>query len=79
MKKHFLAKNLHRIQERFFYENNRNYNSGKYSYKFGFITFWSFRGNQNQESNFQQFGGLVMKNICFFIYSKVMSNSKDFY
>ena len=34
------------------YENNCNYNSSKFSYKFAFIPFLSSRKNQKQESNF---------------------------
>ena len=34
--------------------------------KFGFISFLSFRRNQKQESNFQEVGGLVTRNISFY-------------
>ena len=47
----------------FLYENNRNYNSFKFIYKFIFICFSSFRRNERQESNFWQVSGLVTRNI----------------
>ena len=51
----------------FLHENNRNYNSYRFSYKFAFILFLSFLTNQKQYSGFQQASGLVTKNICFLI------------
>ena len=47
-------------------ENNRNYNSYRFIYKFAFILFLSFLTNQKQESGFQQVGGLVTRNISVF-------------
>ena len=44
-------------------EDSRNYNSYRFSYKLGFILFLSFLANQEQESDFQQFGGLVTRNV----------------
>ena len=44
-------------------EDGRNYNSYRFSYKLGFILFLSFLANQEQESDFQQFGGLVTRNV----------------
>ena len=85
MKKHCVAKVLLAIWEIFLHENNRNYNSYKFSYKFAFILFFSFLTNQKQESGFQQVGGLVTRNIpCFClqqaaIYLKATLNSIDFY
>ena len=35
---------------------------------YGFISFLSFFRNQTQESNFQQVGGLVTRNICLFLF-----------
>ena len=64
--KTLLARILQEILERFLYENNRNYNSYKISYKFDFIPVLSFRRNQKQESNFQQVGDLVTRNISDF-------------
>ena len=67
------------------HENNRNYNSYRFSYKFAFIFFLSFLTNQKQESGFQQVSGLVMRNISVFwllrvaLYFKAMPNSIDFY
>ena len=67
------------------YENNRNYNSYRFSYKFAFILLLSFLTNQKQESGFQQVGGLVTRNISGFylyrvaLYFKPMPNSIDFY
>ena len=66
MKKHCVARILQGILERFLYENNRNYNSYKFSYKFDFIPVLSFRRNQKQELKFQQVGDLVTRNISAF-------------
>ena len=66
MKKHCVARILQGILERFLYENNRNYNSYKFSYKFDFIPVLSFRRNQKQEPKFQQVGDLVTRNISAF-------------
>ena len=69
----------------FLHENNRNYNSYRFSYKFAFILFLSFLINQKQESGFQQIGSLVTKNISVFslervaLYFKAMPISIDFY
>ena len=85
MKKHCAVKIFPGIWEKFSDENNRNYNLYKFSNKFGFIPFLIVRRNQKQESNFQQFGGLVRRNIFPFclkqvtLYFKGMSNSIDFY
>ena len=68
-----VAKILQGIWETFLHENNHNYNSYKFSYKFTFIPFLSFRKSQKQESNFQQVGGLVSK--CFFIASCALLQS----
>ena len=71
------------IWERFLHENNRNYISYRFSYKFTFILFKSFLTSQKQESGFQQVGGLTTRNICFFYgesrYLKAMPNSTNFY
>ena len=56
VEKHCVAKILQWISERFLCENNRYYNSYKFSYKFDFIPVFSFRRNQKQEYNFQQVG-----------------------
>ena len=83
--KHCVVKILQGIWERFLYENNRNYNSYKFSYKFTFIPCLSFHRNQKQASNFQQVGDLVTRNISVFclqwvvLYFKGMTNSIDFY
>ena len=67
------------------HQNNRNYNSYRFSYKFAFILFLSFLTNQKQESGFRQVGGLVTRNISAFclyrvaLYFKAMPNSIDFY
>ena len=53
---------LQGVLERFLYDNNRNYNS----YKFDVIPVLSFRSNQKQESDFQQDGDLVTRNISAF-------------
>ena len=57
---------LQGVLERFLYDNNRNYNSYKFSYKFDVIPVLSFRSNQKQESDFQQVGDLVTRNISAF-------------
>ena len=67
------------------HENNRNYNSYRFSSKFTFILFLFFLANQKQESRFQQVGGLIARNISVFclqrvaLYVKAMPNSTDFY
>ena len=64
--KHCVAKVLQWVWEILLYENKRNYNSYKFSWKFAFIPFLSFRRNQKQESNFQQVEGLITRKIpCF--------------
>ena len=46
-----VAKVLVAVWEIFLHENNRNYNSDRFSYKFTFILFLSFLTNQNQEAS----------------------------
>ena len=59
-------------------------NLKNFGYKFAFIRFLSFHRNKKQESNFQQVGGLVTRNIfvfCFFrvaLFKGILS-STDFY
>ena len=48
------------------HENNFSYISYRLIYKFTFILFLSFPINQKQESDFQQVGGTVMRNISVF-------------
>ena len=85
VRKHCVAKVLLAIWEIFLHENNRNYNSYRFSYKFAFILFLSFLTNQKQKSGFQQVGGLVTINISVFylewaaLYFKAVANSIDFY
>ena len=67
VKKHYVTKISQGIRERFLYGNNRNYNSYKFSYKFAFTSSLSFRRNQKQESNFEQVGDLVTRNISGFL------------
>ena len=84
-KKHCVTKVLLAILEIFLHENNRNYNSYRFSYEFIFILFLSFLTNQKQESSFQQVGGLVTRNISAFclkrlaLYFKAIPISTDFY
>ena len=59
MKKCPAGKILHGIWERFLYENDRKFNSYKFSYNLTFIPFPSFHRNQKQQSNFQEVDGLV--------------------
>ena len=62
VKKHCVVKVLQDI----LHENNRNCNSYRFSYKFAFIFFLPSLTNQEQESSFQQVGGLVTRNISAF-------------
>ena len=73
MKKHCLAEILQGIRDKFLHENNRNY---KFSYKFTFIPFLSFYRNRKQDSNFQQVGGLVTRNIFAFCLQRVALHFK---
>ena len=66
VKKHCVAKVSLAIWEMFLHENNSNYNSYRFSYKFTFIQILSFFINQKKESGFQQVDGLLMKNIYVF-------------
>ena len=65
LRKHCVAELLLAIWEIFVHENNRHYNSYRFSNKFAFIHFLSFLWNQKQESGFHQVDGLVTRNICF--------------
>ena len=58
----------------FLHENNRNYNSYRFIYKFTFILFLSFLTNQKYESGFQQVGpSSNEKYFCFlFIVSRAL-------
>ena len=76
MKKHCVAKVLLAVWEIFLHEDNCNYSSYRFSYKLAFILFLSFLTNQKQELGFQQVGGVVTRNISFFVYSKLHSTSK---
>ena len=66
VKKHCVTKVLLAIWETILLENNRNYNSYRFSYKFVFTLFLWFLTNRKQESGFHQVGGLVMRNIAVF-------------
>ena len=66
--KNTVAKVLH--------ENNRNYNSYRFSCKLAFILFLSFLTNQKQESSFQQVGLFGYQKYFFFVYSESHSASK---
>ena len=68
MKKYYVIKILQGFWKTILYENNRNNNSYKFSYKFTFLFFLSFRRNQKQESNFQQVGVLLTRNIVVFLF-----------
>ena len=63
-----VAKILVEIWEVFLHENNCNYNSHRFNYKFAFILCLSFLTNQKQESSFRQVGGLVTRNISIFLF-----------
>ena len=68
----------------FLHENNRNYISYRFSYKFAFILFLNFLSNQKQQSGFQQVCSLLTRNISVFclkwvaICFKATPNSIDF-
>ena len=80
VKKHCIAKVLLAIWEIFFHENNRNYDSYRFSYKFGFIPFFSFLPNLKQESESQQVAGLVTRNIYVFLFiASCALPQRDFY
>ena len=54
VKELYVAKRLLAIWETFLYENNRNINSYKFSYKFIFIPFSFFLMNQNKSLIFRK-------------------------
>ena len=66
-KKQCVAKLLLAIWEIFLYEDNRNYISFIFNYKFAFIFLLSLK-NEKRESGFQQVGGLVTRNISIFLF-----------
>ena len=80
-----LANILLAIWQLFLYENNQNYNSSRVINKFAFILLLSFLTDQKQDSDFQQVGGLLTRNItdlCLervLFYFKAMPNSAEFY
>ena len=60
----------------FLHENNRNYNSYRFSCKFAFTRFLFFLTNENEESGFQQVGSGNEKYFCFlFIAIRVLLQS----
>ena len=69
----------------FIWKINQNYNSNRVINKFAFILLLSFLTDQKQDSDFQQVGGLLTRNItdlCLervLFYFKAMPNSADFY
>ena len=79
--KNCVGKILQVIWKTFSYGNNRNYNSHKFSYKFAFIPFLSFRRNQKQD----QVSSKLTRNIFDFCSQRVAlcfkgtPNSTDFY
>ena len=71
---------LHRISGRCLYENDRNNNSCKSSYKFASIPFLPFHRNKKQISNLQQVGVLVTRNcFAFCLLNSGITNSIDFH
>ena len=66
VKKNCVPKVLLAIWDIFLHENNRNYNSYRFSYELALIVLLSFLTNQKQESGFRQVGGLVTRNISVF-------------
>ena len=77
MKKCYVEKILLAILKIFLYENNRSYNSYRFSYKFAFILFFSFLTNKEQKLGLQQVGGLAMRNISVFCLQLVALSFKD--
>ena len=82
VKKHCVAKVLLAISDIFLHENNGNYSSCRFSYKFGFILFVSFT-SQKQKPGFQEVVRLVVTNISVCLervqpYFKATLNSRDF-
>ena len=76
VKKPCVAKVLLAISEIFLHENNRDYNSYRFNYKFALIIFLFLLTNQRQKSGFQQIDGLVTKNIWFlFLASRALLQS----
>ena len=81
-----MCSNVH-FERHYLYENknNCNDNSDKFNYKYVFFPFLSFRRNQNEELNFQEFGGMVMKNVSVFslcqvvFYFRGTLNSREIY
>ena len=73
------------IWELFLHENNQIYNSYRFIDKFAFILLLSFLTDQKQDSDFQQVGGLLTRNItdlCLervLFYFKAMPISADFF
>ena len=84
-KKHFAAKFSLAISKIFLQENNRSYNSYRFSCKFDFILVLSFFIKQKQGSGFMQVGGLTKRNIYVFclqrlaLYFTIMPNSIDIF
>ena len=64
VKKLCLAKVLPAIWESFLHDNNHNYNSYRFSYKFAFILFLPFLTNEKQESSASWWSG-NKKYLCF--------------
>ena len=63
---HCIAKVLLAMWQIFLHENNPNFNSYRFKYKFAVILFLLFLKNQKQESSFQQVGGPVTRNVFVF-------------
>ena len=78
MKKHCVAKVLLAIWETFLHENNCNYNSYGFSYKFAFILFLSFLQTNNKDLFFSKLVVCNKKYFCFFVYSESRSTSKPY-
>ena len=85
MKKYCVTKVLLALSDKVLHENNRKYNSYRFSCKFAFILFLSFLTNQKKESGFHQVDDMVKRNICAFcleqvvLYFKAIPNSIDCY
>ena len=64
--KSLCSKDFTKVLREILYENNHKSSSYKFRDKSAYIPALSFRRNQNQESNFQQVGDLVTRNISLF-------------
>ena len=72
VEKHCVVKVLLAVWEILLRKKNCKYNFYRFRYKFTFILFLSFLPNQNQESSFQQVGGLLTNEKYFAKYINIL-------